>query len=277
MWVPSRHRQKKYTLMKTIILPLVLILFCINSFSQDEFKVIKVNGTILLKTKNVSLETGTVFSEKEDLLFRTEDATAAVINSQRGRLILTNKNHDLSTAKSNYLPSMYNISMRGGSTLKNIMDLQNHFSGNYVVLGKQTIEIDDYSFPMDSTHFFFLRYLYKGEDINKKLDHSGCYLIIDKANLYAVDGKPIPSPDNTRIKLYYFKGSESEQVNEFDLIFPDLAQLTKEVRIILDEIKDKPVKEKIGEVDSYINEFYGKLQRENLVSWLENNFGLKTQ
>jgi hypothetical protein len=263
--------------MKSIIAALILVfLFIESSFSQDNFKVIKVNGTILLKTKGISLETGTVFSEKEDLLFRSEDATAAVINSQRGRMILTNKNHDLSAASSNYLPSMYNISSRGGS-LVNLMDLQNFFSGKYVVLGRQTIELDKSNFPMDKDHFFFLRYIYKGEEINKKLEYSGDSLVIDKRSLYTVDGNPIPSPDNTAIRLFYHKGSESVLISEFDLIFPDINQLKKEIQIILDETKGKSTGEKVGEVNSYLNEFYGKVYKENLISWLTGNFGLKTK
>lgn len=262
--------------MKLVISSLLFFFLTSVSFSQDNFKVIKVNGTILLKTKNISLETGTVFSEKEDLLFRSENATAAVINSQRGRLILTNNNHDLSTARSNYLPSMYNISSRGGS-LSNLTDLRNHFSGKYVVLDRQTIEMNEKNFPMDKENFFFLRYLYKGEEINKKLGFSHDTLIIEKRSLFTVDGNPIPSPDNTSIRLFYNKGSQSILVSEFDLIFPDMNQLTKEIQIILGEMKDKSLKEKVEELDSYINEFYGKVYRENLVSWLQDNFRLKTE
>jgi hypothetical protein len=262
--------------MKSIIPFLLLAFISIDSFSQNNFKVIKVNGTILLKTKGTSLKTGTVFSEKDDLLFRSEDATAAVINSQKGRIILTNKNHDLSTARSNYLPSMYNISTRG-VLLMNIIDLRNHFSGKYVVLKRLAIEMDEKNFPMDNDHFFFFRYIYKAEEINKKLNYSGDSLIIDKKSLFTVDGNPIPRPDNTSIRLFYSNESESIQVNEFDLIFPDIKQLKEEIQIILSEIKGKTVKEKIEEINSFINEFYGKVNRENLISWLEDNFGLKTE
>jgi len=243
-------------------------------FCQEDFKVIKVNGNILLKAKGISLETGTVFSDKEDLLFRSEDASAAVINSQKGRLVLTSKNHDLSAASSNYMPSMYNISSRGNPLLNNT-DLSNHFSGRYVILDRQYIKIDKKSFPMDNDHFFFLRYIYKEEEINKKLGFSADTLIIDKKSLFTVDGKPIPGTDNTSIKLFYRKGNESVFISDFDLIFPDLEQLKKETEMILSAIKNKPVKEKIGEVDSYINEFYGKVYQDNLLSWLESNFGLK--
>jgi hypothetical protein len=254
----------------------IMVVLEVNLFGQDNFKVIKVNGSIVIKTKGVSLETGTVFSDKEDLVFGSEDATAAVINSQRGRLILTNKSHDLASAKSNFLPSMYNISSRGGS-LGNLVDLKNQFSGKYVVLDKLFMTVNENSFPMDNDHFFFLRYIYKGETINKKLTFSGDTLFIDKKDLYTVDGSPIPSPDNTEITLFYMKGTEYVLINIFDLIFPDTGQLKKEVQIILDEIKDKPFKEKFTEVSSYINELYGKVNQINLLSWLEDNFKLNTE
>ena len=90
-----------------------------------------------------------------------------------------------------------------------------------------------------------------------------------------IDGNPIPSADNTKIKLFYRKGTESVFISEFDLIFPDMKQLKKEIAVILGEIKGKPAKEKVGEIDSFISEFYGKVQRENLAKWLESNFGIK--
>lgn len=261
--------------MKSIIQILLLLLIVIDPvFSQNDFKVIKVNGTILLKSKGISLETGTVFSQKDDLLFRSEDATAAVINSQRGRMVITSRNHDLTTAGSNSLPSMYNISSRGVDIVHNT-DLSNLFSGKYVIFDRQGIEVDNETYPMDNNHFFFLRYIYKDEGINKKLGFSGDTLFIDKSTLFTVDGHPIPSPDNTKIKLFYRNGDESTFISEFDLVFPDMKQLAKETQIILDAIKGKSTNEKIGEVGSYINDFYGKVPRECLVKWLETRFAIK--
>lgn len=261
--------------MKTILNTLVLhVIFAMTLSGQADFKVIRVNGTILIKTRGISLETGITFNEKEDLLFRSEDATAAVINSQRGRLVITSKNHDLASAKSNYLPSMYNISSRAGSLSKS-SDLSAHFSGKYVVLNKHGIKIDKNAFPMDKDHFFFLRYTYKGEEINKKLSGLNDTLIIDKATLFTVDGNPIPQADKTLIKLFYRKGKESVFISEFDLIFPDMNQLEKEAEIILNETGGKTTDEKIKEVGSYITEFYGKVQVENLSEWMKTRFGIK--
>ncbi len=259
--------------MKSIISTLIIIFSFTVLYSQENFKVIKVNGTIVLKEKGLSLETGTVFSEKEDLLFRTDDAVAAVINPGKGRLILTSKNHDLSSASSNYLPSMYNISSRGGALI-NLLDIQNHFSGKYVVLGNQKIEIEKKNFPMNENNFFFLRYLYKGEEINKKLSFVDDTLILDVKTLYTVDGTPIPGPDNTAIKLFYRRGSESVEISRFDLIFPDQEQITEEITIILEQFKNRSSKEKIEEIGSFINEFYGKVSNDNLTWWLKKNHGL---
>lgn len=250
-----------------------LFVFSLTSSGQEDFKVIKVNGSIMMKTNNVSLQTGTVFSEKETLVFGTDDATAAVINAQKGRMILTSKNHDLSAASSNYLPAMYNISTRGGS-LANLIDLQNHFSGKYVVLDRSEIVLDDLSFPMDKDNFFFFRYTFKGEEINKKLEYSADTLILDKKSLYTIDGKPIPRPDNTAIKLFYRTGDKSIQINEFNLIFPDTKKLKEEVKIILDTMRERTPKEQVGEINAYLYEEYGKVYQQNLTSWLSDNFGL---
>ena len=241
---------------------------------QSDFKVIKVNGSILLRTRGVSLETGTVFSEKEDLLFRTEDATAAVINPQRGRLVLTSSNHDLASAKSNYLPSMYNISSRAAKLLT-ASEISEFFTGRFVVLDKHATLIDDVAFPMNKNNFFFLRYTFRGQEINKKLSFDGNAFFIDKKTLLSVDGSPIPSADNTKIRLYYRRGKESVFLSEFDLIFPDIDKLADETKIIMEAVSAKPKVDKIAEVGAYITEMYGRIPGEDLEKWLGERFGIK--
>jgi len=272
------HTYPEFVNLKTMKTVVQILIFCFAIIlpvsSQENFKVIKVNGTIVLKAKGTSLETGTVFSSKEDLLFRSDDATAAVINSQQGRLILTSKNHDLTDARTNQMPSMYNIGTRS-VTLPGGSEIEDYFSGKHVVLEKEAVIVDGLTYPMNEDHFFFLRYVYNNEEINKKLSFSGDTLFVDKSTLFTVDGKPIPSADKTSIKLYYHRGSQSVAISEFDLIFPDMTQLTKEVEIILSEIQGKSSNEKVAEIDSYIKDFYGKISRDNLTEWLETKFGIK--
>ena len=143
------------------------------------------------------------------------------------------------------------------------------------MLEKQSIVIDKANFPMNNNNFFFLRYVYKGEAINKKLKYSDDTLIIDKVNLYTVDGRPIPNPDNTAISLYYKKGTEYVAINGFELIFPDTDRLKKEVQVIIDELKGRSSKDKVNEINAYIGENYGRVYNMNLLWWLGKNYDLR--
>lgn len=240
--------------------------------AQSDYTVIKVNGSILLKASGKSLIQGTIFGDKDELQFNTSESRAAVINPGKGRFVLAPGATGTYTAKTSLLPAMANISSRGGSIL-NQVDLQNHFTGNYVIIGTNRTQISNYIFPMDSTHFFFIRYKYHGEDINKKLPFISDTLIIDRSKLLTVDDKPIPNPDTASMKMYYRKGNESVLLSGFTAVFPNEDELKKEVTLLLEGFKNSSKDEKINQVVSYINEFYGKPDKESVQGWLKVSFG----
>jgi hypothetical protein len=260
--------------MKRVILIAVLVAFGIVSQSQENFTVIKVNGTIMLRSRGVQLQTGTVFSGNEELLFRSEDATAAVINPEKGRLILTSRNHDLGTAKPNFQPSMYSVSTRAALP-KMVATPEERFSGRIVLLDKIMIRMDRSYYPMDAGNFFFLRYIYNGETINKKLSYSGDTVIIDRKALLTVDGQPIAGPDNSRMEMYYMRATEAALFGNFEMILPDTEQLTREVGVIIEQFRQKNYREKVAEINAYIGDFYGKADDSDLKAWLKAVYGLK--
>jgi hypothetical protein len=239
---------------------------------EDKYKVIKVNGAISYKQSGKSLSQGDVFSPTQKLIFKTTESRAAVISRSKGRFILSAK---ANTSSSSLLPAMNNISSRAGALLNKI-DLENHFKGNYLVLDRVELEISEKSFPMDANNFFYMQYTYNGETINKKLNNDGNKLIIDKSQLLKVDDKAIERADSPQMKLWYMKGAEkkSVKINEFTPVFPNLSELKVEMEIILSELDGKSEQEKIDESTAYLNEFYGKPQKESLETWLKGNFKL---
>jgi hypothetical protein len=64
-------------------------------------------------------------------------------------------------------------------------------------------------------------------------------------------------------------------LSEFNLIFPDTKQLGEEVKVILESMSNRSPSQKIAEVKSYISDQYGKIDQENLLSWLDKSFKLK--
>jgi hypothetical protein len=245
--------------------------------AQTDYKVIKVNGSITMKSSGKNLATGTVFSDNENLTFGQPTAKAAVINPDKGRFVITPENAtDLTNSKSNFIPGLSNISSRSGaSSLRNIVDMKNYFTGNFMVFDSTNIIVNSPDFPIDDNNFFYCRYNYNNEVINKKLGFKGDTIVIYKNDLLSIDGKPILSDEVSEIQLFYYKKNENKSVliNTFNPVFAE-ESLKEEVQVILDELSNKTYKEKLDAIVSYLNEFYGKPDEANLKNWLKSKFNL---
>ncbi len=235
----------------------------------DTYKVIKVNGQIVYKKTSKNMAQGDQFTENEELLFKTSDSKAAVISVQKGRFILApGADKNKFAAKSNLLPASSNVSSRDGAIL-NLLDLQNMFTGNLVVLNKTKDYVGKETFPMNEKCFFYLRYKLNGEEINKKLSYEGDKLVFDRNEILTVDGKAV-SADKLECKLYYLNDlKNSTLINEFVLSLPDNETLKSEIGIILSEVNDKEYGQKIDEVMAYLKDFYGKSKKNNVMDWMK--------
>ena len=56
---------------------------------------------------------------------------------------------------------------------------------------------------------------------------------------------------------------------------PDVDELKEEVSLLLSTLEDLSNEEKIKEVTSYLNEFYGNPYKNNLNAWLKAEFELE--
>lgn len=242
--------------------------------AADNYKVIKVNGKIIYQKSGNDLKQGDVFAANTKLDFKSPQSRAAVISSLKGRFVLTSSSN---SNKPNLLPAMNNMSSRAGALL-NMIDLKNHFSGNYLAIGKMELSIGEEAFPLDNENFFYVQYEYNGETIPKKLPKNADEnkVIFDAEEIFKIDGKPV-DVDPTSMTLYYRKVEEKKsiKINDFKPVFPNQEALKTEVQIIIDEFEQKSDTEKIDEITAYLNEFYGKPDKENLAEWLAENFDLK--
>jgi hypothetical protein len=217
---------------------------------------------------------GDVFTEDETLSFQTPNSRAAVINPASGRFILSPDNYEnLSSAKTNFAPAMGNLSTRGG-IINNMTDLQNQFSEDIVIICEAGYFLNPYKFPMNENQFFFLKFKYKDEEINKKLSFDENKLLFSKEEILKVDQMPISQIDNPDVSLYYYNNGSPEFISDFRLIFPDIPQLDSELKIILDESPGKSFNQKVNDISGYIFEFYGKPDKQDVINHLEKAFSL---
>lgn len=237
--------------------------------TNDKYKVIKVDGKIVIQKTKEDLKKGDVFLAGMALSFETPQSRAAVISSLKGRFVLSASEK----GQTKILPAANNISSRAGALI-NMIDLQNHFKGKYLVIETMKLELGKEAFPMNDESFFYLSYEHNGEDIRKKLDNDGEFLILDKKEIFKIDGEPIPVEEK-EMTLYYRSEGKSKKVNTFTPVFPPKEDLKEEIEIILSEYEDKDDKTKIKEVTAYLNEFYGHPQQENLAEFMKAEFGIE--
>ncbi|MEX1001595.1 MAG: hypothetical protein WDZ35_05730 [Crocinitomicaceae bacterium] len=259
---------------------IVIGLFYITTFSVSEqksnaladvskFNVINVQGTILFTKSGERMERGDIYIEGMPLDFTDEVARAAIINKLRGRYVLTGNKR----GKVKVLPAANNISSRSGAIL-NVVDLKNHFSERLLIINQTKIEIGADAFPMNQKQFFYLTYNHEGEEIPKKLPFEENQLILDKEEIFKIDGEPIPVAEK-EMTLYYHQDGSGTKINTFIPVFPEEEILKEEVLLILNTLKGEETDKKIEEVTAYLNEFYGRPNKSNLSAWLKKEFDLE--
>lgn len=236
--------------------------------TADKYKVIKVNGQIMFKQTKSEMKSGDFFVSGTPLSFASQQSRAAVVSKVKGRFVLSPS----SKGQVKILPAANNVSSRAGALI-NLIDIKNHFSGDYLVIGNMELEIGEQAFPQNESNFFYLTYNYKGELIRKKLKSNGNKLILNKEDIFKVDGESIPV-EKYEMTLFYREGKTSKTISTFSPVFPNQSELKSEVQIILDEFSDKDDATKVEEVTAYLNEFYGKPQTDNLRAWLKDEFKL---
>ena len=236
---------------------------------SDQYKVIKVDGQIVFQKTNVDMKQGDVFMPGTALSFKTAQSRAAVISNIKGRFVLSASEQ----GQTNILPAANNVSSRAGALI-NLIDLQNHFSGKYLVIGTMKLQLGKEAFPMDDQNFFYLTYDHNGELIRKKLANDGENLLINKEEIFKIDGKAIEVTEK-EMTIFYRQGTESKKISTFTPIFPDMSVLKGEVEIIMAEYADKDAATQIKEITAYLNEFYGNPQKDNLGEWLKAEFDLQ--
>lgn len=263
--------------MKKLITFSLVVLLSWTASSQDLFKVINVNGEIFANKANANLESGIEVASDDEFDFIAPNSRAAMINSELGRVILTEQNSEDAFARAAFAPAMTSISTRG-TAVASTAELQHLFTGNMIIIDRLELKINSQYYPMDDKNFFYINYIYENEPVNKRLSFKNDIMIVDKAELFSIDGNPIDHSGVENLKLFYYVKQnipESTLIAEFDMGFVDGEQIKPEVQIIVQELNEKPFDVIITEVHEYLKAFYGVAVRTNLESWLDSEFNVK--
>lgn len=272
--------------MKKLSLLLLFSIFTLTLSAQD-YTIIQVNGTIKVKRTNAVLKRGDKIKADDQLIFQTKDAVAAAFSSGKGRITLrldpqTPKTGDefLAYVKSSVVPAKGALMTRAGGAIKNRIEWDNYFAkGPYLVLPNTKVNISEKAWPMNDSTFFFLRYEYEGEQINKKLPTANGKLVLSGDHILLVDDEPVDAESISGHTIYHYHAGtqESVKMSEFEPVFADEKELVEEVKSLVELLRGYNVEEdKLrGEVEAFLVEYYGKPDPETLTEWLATHIGLE--
>ena len=256
--------------MKNTIITFVFLCF-ITSFSiAEDFFVLHTKGTIMMN--NNPLKKGDKLTAQSEITFQGADAVAVVMSTKRGRLILKNQNTASDNSEFSYIvsnifsPSSGKLSTRAGEIL-NFIDLSAYVKHeNYIVIDSSVIPLGVNGISVDEKHFFFVRYRYKGETINKKLETKNGNVSIT-SSLYSVDGISVGFEDVSDGMLFYYDAEEqtTKEVGAFMPVFIDSKEV-EETRNLIKQISSK--KDDVSsEVRAFIKDAYGFIPKKDFDRW----------
>jgi hypothetical protein len=224
--------------------------------------------------------------KQNEISFEPSNSVAAVFSNSEGLGALYAQTRKQKTIRAkiegkvaDYFKLTKKVTGTRGGMLCTILELQKHFGGdNYLILGSEIrLNICRENFPMNKSAFFYTNYDYEGEEeaINKKLRYSADTLILSKSHIFEIDGKPINKEKVSNLQLNYYNNETQESIGicNFFPIFPDDEELKSEIKMLVEILKgNNSSKEDITkEIETYLNENYGKPQKDNMNEWLRKH------
>jgi hypothetical protein len=270
-------RMKLYS----IILWMVFVL-CAHVQAQDKYFVTYVKGTVLLAKTNTAVKVGDALNIKDQVILKDKNAVLSLINPKKGRFTMS-ADQTKTTAQGEFMAILESIisplggakrlSTRSGNII-NVLDFQTYFKERLLFIDEAKIPVSSEAFPTNDKSFFFLRYDYKGEVINKKLSANNDTLLISSS--YAmIDGNAIPTEEIANVKLFYLSGGQAQLITPVDFILVSSELLKPEISVLTNALRSQDpnitLERLVDEISDHLNVYYGKPLPEDVVRLARGN------
>ena len=253
---------------------LILLLASVADAQTETYNILFVKGIIKLQKTGTVIKPGDKILSTDKIIFQTGDAAAAIVSPSKGRFVLSSKSAVkqadgglLAMVSSAIAPVQSQLSTRAGELITHI-DLVNYFTKEpLVILEPTSVVISPANYPMNAQSFFFIRYQYKGETINKKIPYMDSLLLFYSASILTIDEMAVADTACHHMKLYYYSKTESKatEIGPVTLIFPHMDTLTKEMRASYLSLKNAQKSDADIQKELYHTflEFYGKASQDS--------------
>jgi len=248
-------------------LTLILFILFSSSFSMGQsYQVLHVKGEILYN--GIQIKSGDKIHGDKNIEFGSNDAMAAVLSKEKGRYIIKANPGSGSSSNLVYIlnstlsPVRGNMSTRSGA-INNTLDLAKYFGEKPFVWAGDLIvvNISKEAYEMDDDHFFFLRYQYNNETVNKRLRFEGTKLIMDKNEVFSIENQPVIRSKSWSQQLFFYDypNEETELITDIQFVLLDKSDIENFKNGIA------PDDFVLDEISQILSDLYGKCDLEQLI------------
>ena len=262
---------------KAVLLTLFVLFISRSLFGQDYY-VLQVKGTVKKARTGATIKTKDVIKADDQLVFSSPTDAVAVVSPKSGRFILkpgksVKANELMSYVRDALNPGSTRLSTRSGS-LNNMLDLKVFFQQPLLFLPELQYPVNAQNFPINEKNFFFIQFQYNGDEINKQLKiNDSSLLIINRKDLFKVDGKSVVETEAKGLALHYYSNSGPIAVCLLSFNLANLVVVRSEVDVLVEALgqSEKNQAKIQSEILNYLSEQYGKVDGDNLKRWMKQN------
>lgn len=269
-----------------LIFALVLLSFPDFLFSQC-YTVLSVKGEIISEKTGQPIKEMDEICATDKLTFGSKDSKAAVLSSEQGRFVVKLSDKKNGNDLTAFVSSILNSGKERLSTKYIDMDeldkiklnfYKEEFGSNYFIIKESRIYIDTAIYPMNNENYFYVKYLYDGKELEKKLKYDKDKLILNK-EVFTDNGSTLDPVKVDSVSLYYSDGkrNEKQKLTTFKLSLLDEEKLKSELSNYITILRktEKANYMIVEEVSFFINDVYGNVNYYDLATYLDLNFGIK--
>jgi len=262
-----------------------LILIIFNTTGQNfTYYVLTMKGSVISKNMGREYQTGDILTTDDEVTFKGESDIVGLIRSDGKRFVIKNLK-EKKGARMKYDEAKMIGKTRiewKNLTLNSMDDLRDYFCiAPYIFLDSiAKIRINPKTYAQNGAQFFYFHFNWKkegkSESVDKKLEFKRDTLILRQNTIFKVDKKPIDQRDVSDYKLMYYNRGELIDVGYFNVVFPDQDKMRQEIKIMVDIHNKNKVPSSVihSDVEAYIRQFYGSIDKINLIHWLHRNAGV---
>lgn len=251
--------------MKKIVFILLLFLG-LNTFGQNKYFIIKVEGEVKNLSTGLLIKQGDVINKSDLLSFETKKSKIMLISDKRDKFLIKRPKKvkeneefvagDIALA----VKSRAAFASRSGGALDEpeVTDLKSYFGEDeFTIIGDNlSVPLNTGIYPLNNNEFIVFYYNIGEEPVTKKIGFNQNILNIERQALMKAKQSELEDPEINNLTVYRYTrdSQQTDFITEFTLNFVDREAVISEFKTLIPILKSQEMDR--SQIKNYMQEYY---------------------